>query len=145
MFAERGEQERIGQIRDNLPLEQRSLFDVSPEAWARSYGMPQKPEAPAYIEGPDGIYERGDSGWTKATSYPGPAPKAPERIEGPDGIYERGNDGEWKKVANFGAAPKVFAPPRVGGGRGRPAPAAAGTSPAKTAIEAELRRRKLIP
>jgi hypothetical protein len=40
---------------------------------------------------------------------------------------------------------KNYAPPRVSGSRGRPAPAAAGTSPAMTAIEAELRRRKLIP
>jgi hypothetical protein len=40
--------------------------------------------------------------------------------------------------------PKNYAPPRVSG-RGGAAPAAAGTSPAMTAIEAELRRRKLIP
>lgn len=143
MFGKREEQERIGQIRESLPLEQRALFDVSPEAWARGYGMPQKPEAPAYVEGPDGIYERGESGWTKATSYPGAAPKPPERIEGPDGIYERGEDGQWKKVANFGAAPRVFAPPRVSGGRG----GAGGTptgAPAMSAVEAELKRRGLI-
>jgi hypothetical protein len=98
------------------------VFETDPEEWAKGYGIPPKPAAPAYVEGPDGIYERGEGGWTKATSYPGAAPKPPERIEGPDGIYERGEDGQWKKVAAFGAAPRVFAPPRVGGGRAASGP-----------------------
>lgn len=122
MFAGREQQARLEEIRAGLPPEQQVLFDLSPEAWIKAYGMPQAPQAPAYIEGPDGIYERGPEGWQKATAYP-EAQKPPERIEGPDGIYERGPDGQWKKVATFGAAPRIFAPPRAGGsaaGGGKP-------------------------
>ena len=131
MFAERGEQERIGQIRDNLPLEQRALFDVSREAWARSYGMPQAAPEMQFINRGRGAYDITDPRTGEVVRSQGPFEAAPGPVErprelGPDGIYELQDDGEWKKVANFGAAPKVFAPPRVGGNRGGAAGVSAG-------------------
>lgn len=123
-IAGAGQSEQQAQFRASLPADQQAVFDVSPELWAQYFAKPkeaEKPQATPYIEGPDGIYERGETGWQRATEYP-IAAKPPERIEGPDGIYERDASGAWKKVIGFGAAPKVFAPPRVGGGsRGAPA------------------------
>lgn len=123
MFGQREEQERIAQIRESLPLEQRALFDVSPEAWARGYGMPQSAPEMQTINRGNGAYDITDPRTGQVVRSQGPFEAAPKPVErprerGPDGIYEQQDDGQWKKVANFGAAPKIFAPPRVSGGRG---------------------------
>lgn len=122
MFAQRGQQARLGEIRASLPPEQQALFDLSPEAWVKAYGMPQ--QAPEYqtVNRGNGAYDIVDprtGGVVRSQDAFPAAPKPAERIEGPDGIYEKGPDGQWKKVATFGAAPKVFAPPRPAGGAGK--------------------------
>lgn len=119
MFAGREQQARLEEIRAGLPPEQQVLFDLSPEAWIKAYGMPQETPAMQTVNRGNGAYDVVDPRTGEVVRSQNPfetAPKAPERIEGPDGIYERGPDGQWKKVATFGAAPRIFAPPRKSGG-----------------------------
>jgi hypothetical protein len=134
MFAERGEQERIGQIRDNLPLEQQALFDVSPEAWARSYGMPQEAPKPQYFETSQGIVGNPNGQFENLF----PLMPKPENIPAgmildADGnlVWRPGYLDAQKGLAGATSGARRDAvvsrpmPPRVSGSRGGAAPAAA--------------------
>lgn len=127
MFGKREEQERIGQIRDSLPLEQRALFDVSPEAWARGYGMPQEAPRPQYFETPQGIV--GNPNGQFENLFPlTPAPKGipAGMMEDANGnlVWRPGYLDAQKGLAGATSGARRDAvvsrplPPRVGGGGG---------------------------
>lgn len=99
-----------------MQIDQSPMDDASLDAFISALGGEQP--GVKYMNTAQGVVAIRDGEMSGQLAFETPGkPQEPEYVEGPDGIYERTPEG-WKKVANFGAAPKIFAPPRVSGGRG---------------------------